>query len=100
MANDHIREATKKIRLIDAWRLVIDLARLKSHGEYDHEEVMAVIASQETVDAVEVVHGRWVKAECSEKNGNSNCSNCGHFDWNDCNYCPNCGAKMDGDGNG
>ena len=40
-------------RLIDAWRLVIDFAKLKKHGEFDHENVLAVIASQETVDAVE-----------------------------------------------
>ena len=46
-------------------------------------------------DAVEVMHGRWIKAECSEKDGNSNCSNCGQWEWDDCNYCPNCGAKMD-----
>ena len=50
--------------------------------------------------AVEVVHGRWIKAECSEKDGNANCSICGRWYWNDCNYCPNCGADMrDGDGN-
>ena len=55
-----------------------------------------------TVDAVEVVHGRW------EKNWHDNsligheyeeCSVCGCMIsdtekfW-DCNYCPNCGAKM------
>lgn len=43
----------------------------------------------------EVVHGRWIKAECSEKDGDSNCSNCGQWDWHDCKYCHNCGAKMD-----
>ena len=42
-------------RLIDAWRLVIDLAKIKKCGEYDYEDVLAVIASQNTVDAVEVV---------------------------------------------
>ena len=57
-------------RLIDAWRLVIDLAKLQKHGEYDHENVLAVIASQEIVDAVEVpckigqtvyvINGLWV----------------------------------------
>ena len=50
-------------------------------------------------DAVEVVHGRWVEdtAYC-----NIACTECGHM-WNiidNCtetfNYCPNCGAKMDG----
>ena len=45
--------ANKK-RLIDAWKLVIDLAKIKKCGEYDHEDVLAVIASQKTVDAVEI----------------------------------------------
>lgn len=37
---------------------------------------------------------KWIKAECSEKDGDANCSNCGHWDWSDCNYCSNCGEKM------
>lgn len=54
-----------------------------------------------TVDAVEVVHGWWI-----EFNTFMTCSEC-DTDWyygdNDCDrfdYCPQCGAKMDGDGNG
>ena len=39
--------------------------------------------------------GKWIKAQCSEKDGDANCSACGHWDWSDCNYCSNCGAKMD-----
>ena len=57
-----------------------------------------------TVDAVEVVHGRWEPrtdiigfVRCSV------CHDCNIYgDWADgkkWNYCPNCGAKMDGDGN-
>ena len=38
--------------------------------------------------------GTWIKVECSEKNGDANCSICGHWDWSDCKYCSNCGAKM------
>ena len=57
-----------------------------------------------TVDAVPVVHGRW-EDFCRGKM--CCCSICkAEFD-NTCNeihgewyYCPNCGAKMDGDGNG
>lgn len=45
-------------------------------------------------DVVHVVHGTWIKAECSEKNGDAVCSVCGHWDWSDCNYCSSCGAKM------
>lgn len=59
-----------------------------------------------TVDAEEVVHGKWVKktADCVYYYACSECeepvlkSRWGH----DCftRYCPNCGAKMDGDVNG
>ena len=48
------------------------------------------------VDAVEVVHGRWTPLQ---KNGFAfgvTCSEC-NTTWDDkSNYCPNCGAKMDG----
>ena len=65
------------------------------YGEETVGERRVDLSHYPVIDAVEVVHGRWIKAECSEKNGKSNCSNCDHWDWNDCNYCPNCGAKMD-----
>lgn len=49
-------------------------------------------------DAVPVVHGRWLDNE-----DYMFCSICG-IQWNYCdndtetfNYCPNCGAKMDGE---
>ena len=53
-----------------------------------------------TVDAVEVVHGRWKYGTRSAV-----CSECGFERHLDDNFgaaiaCPNCGAKMDGDGNG
>lgn len=44
--------------------------------------------------ALNLKDGTWIKAECSEKNGNATCSACGHWDWSDCKYCSNCGAKM------
>ena len=53
-----------------------------------------------TVDAVEVVHGQWVFGTANHREY-MKCSVClksqtptGVF-----TYCPNCGAKMDGDGN-
>ena len=66
-----------------------------------------VIAQTDTVDAVEVVHGRWVlvKPRVKGRNATYRCTVCGKlrssyyndvFQWE---YCP-CGAKMDGDGNG
>ena len=53
-----------------------------------------------TVDAVEVVHGRWENMDNDPK-----CSECGIFAVSDkhavkyYDYCPHCGAKMDGDEN-
>ena len=56
-----------------------------------------------TVEAVEVVHGKWKTIwNGTDSRGNVvKCSVCGYkkFDTTD-HYCPNCGAKMDGDGNG
>lgn len=51
-----------------------------------------------TIDAEPVRHGRWIGGELGE------CSVCGHVGcasdiWTGCDdfYCPNCGAKMDGE---
>lgn len=49
-----------------------------------------------TADVVEVKHGEWIKTPCSEKDGDAHCSECNHWDWSDCKYCSECGAKMDG----
>ena len=55
-----------------------------------------------TVDAVEVVHGRWLIHK-GHFHDFAECSLCGEDYGKDTamamNYCPNCGAKMDGDGN-
>ena len=63
-----------------------------------------------TVDAVEVVHGRWLKLSPWNNHTQSClCLNCDSISYQKKsgvyigkipNYCPNCGAKMDGDGNG
>ena len=55
------------------------------------------------VDAKEVVHGRWEQRKILDWFGTKICFRCTecktHWDANT-NFCPNCGAKMDGDGNG
>ena len=56
-----------------------------------------------TVDAVEVVHGKWrLETDEEEPNGFFKVLVCTACNKTGCggNYCPNCGAKMDGDGNG
>lgn len=48
-----------------------------------------------TADVVEVKHGKWVCLEAEI--GYFACSECDHRILRaECNYCPNCGAKMDG----
>ena len=90
--------------------LVTALARL--YGEtmnthiYSPRDILSSMQGISHVDAVEVVHGEWVKQEeeycywyeCSECAGVVPRTRYGH-DWYS-DYCPNCGAKMDGDGNG
>ena len=57
-------------------------------------------ATEESVEAAPVVQGRWEQ----ETPFSSVCSVCNHHRYGLANepyqnYCPNCGAKMDGDGN-
>ena len=64
--------------------------------EYAHN----LIDAQPTIDAVPVVHAHWI----DQQHGVYKCSNCRNYlDFRgvnagrgDANYCPNCGAEMDG----
>ena len=68
--------------------------------------VMRWVQETPAVDAVPVVHGRWVKANGMmppEYHGRKCCSVCDAFALSDfygrerlSDFCPNCGAKMDG----
>lgn len=62
--------------------------------------VANVVNRMPTIKAEPIKHGQWVKLY----HDNYKCSECGSW-WgsdyndeiiNDFNYCPNCGAKMDG----
>ena len=73
------------------------------------EELYAIIDrinEQPTVDAVEVVHGRWEQVQRWATKAKYRCSVCGReimsavkVNIEKYPYC-HCGAKMDGDGNG
>ena len=58
-----------------------------------------IIESVPAADVVPVVHGRWEQTEAPFMNEYEDCSVCGYRTvWGHrFNYCPNCGAKMDGD---
>ena len=68
----------------------------------DYNFIRTVLMTAPTVEAVEVVHGRWVNPYMNRYGHPCHCcSICGFkASYQDKNYCPNCGAKMDGDGNG
>ena len=77
------------MRLIDADKL---------DWWYKGRNIRHVIDDAPTVDAVPVVHGRWVTHYRSGTTvAEGYVSTCCDM-WNNrkSNYCPNCGAKMDG----
>ena len=66
--------------------------------------VTAVYESAPAADVVEVRHGRWIVKGDAQPMSNDKvygCSLCDdkdrrYYEWQLSNYCPNCGAKMDG----
>ena len=90
-----------KARLIDADSLITNLRTFKGMGRIVAETLVRFVEKQPIVDTVEVVHGRWVMKEAMIKSPfakNAYCSECLEEAAYAHNYCPNCGAKMDGDG--
>ena len=66
---------------------------------YKANSIYAVIDNAPAADVAEVRHGRWI-ASHDEFCTCSLCKYPVYAAWNATNYCPNCGAKMDGgDGN-
>ena len=105
-----VREkSSNEKRLIDADALLNEFLKRYTERERNRNLVFAVceikqdfadmISDFQTVDAVEVVHGRWIEQEKYTFGTMYDCSICGTrildngHPWN---YCPNCGAKMDG----
>lgn len=88
-------------RLIDADRMREDwLENGENEYVYDTNAVLESIDEQPTADAVEVVHGEWIKADSMPRS--AKCSECNCWitrhtiNENWFRYCPHCGAKMDG----
>ena len=105
-------------RLIDAYALIEDIKKrycepCKAAGD-DYcevacracwvDDVILEIDPAPAVDAVEVVHGHWIVLHFMTEPWQLSlhdkyvCSECKKITWSRHNYCPNCGAKMDGDG--
>ena len=64
------------------------------------EKFNEAVEEMPTADVAPVVHGRWIEQEKYTFGVMYDCSICGDrildngHSWN---YCPNCGARMDGD---
>ena len=92
-------------RLIDANALLKDARRNKAIGlcEADIVDVQSLIDAQSTIDAVPVVHGRWLEwwpglsVIMTGEEMLWQCSVCTakYAEKENYRYCPNCGAKMD-----
>ena len=91
-------------RLIDA-NVAIERAKASNKivgsSIWETGEVVEFLEDCPIVDAVEVVHSKWAK----DGDGDEYCENCSRYmpirevtgDPSAHNYCPNCGAKMDGE---
>lgn len=62
---------------------------------YDRSPLWKEIENAPTVDAEPIRHGEWIE---SKVGGYDKCSVCRESTLAKYNFCPNCGAKMDGGG--
>lgn len=90
------------VRLIDANEAIKkakESDKIVRSSIWETGEVVEFLEGSPTVDAVEVVHGRWLPTNDDNK---KRCSRCdvihliAQYPNGQANYCPNCGAKMDG----
>ena len=88
------------VRLIDANALMKNIGKIPQLRGITYGRMKKAVEETPTIDAVEVVHARWVH----DINNLYGCSAClgretmSHRKLK--KYCPNCGAKMDGGAEG
>lgn len=81
------------MRLIDADALC--------EGRVSNDPVVIATKCAPSVDAEPVRRGVWIVEKRTKFNFetvNIKCSECNTYFYKKANYCPNCGAKMEGDG--
>ena len=89
------------MRLIDADKLYDEIAQYRDENMFGGgnllvDDILEDINLSPTVDAEPVRHGKWIRVNDEF----SQCSLCKYpvyASWLESNYCPNCGAKMDGE---
>ena len=86
-------------RYIDADKAIADML-FGMKGSHEQAIAIEVINDTPTADVAEVKHGEWGDTGIEELDliySGYKCSECGDIICgNMTNYCPNCGAKMDG----
>lgn len=94
MMNEYIdRDALREI--LESWR--------DAHADVDDvhgcgllEDVICEVDAQTAADVAPVVHGRWMPFHSEAAGDIQYCSACEIGFGAKTDYCPNCGAKMDG----
>jgi len=93
------------MRLIDADEIIKETWGVVIKDMFHMDETVEVISRKDidnapTIDAEPVRHGHWIfnpKDAIEMMFTLPKCSECGAESPNGGNYCPNCGAKMDGE---
>ena len=86
-------------RLIDADAFLKDILTAgigKTIIEYSESDIGYMIRKRPTVDVAQVKHGRWLCVDTGTEELFL-CNRCKKKEYWESNYCPSCGARMDGD---
>lgn len=87
------------MRPIDADAFLKDILTAgigKTIIEYSESDIGYMIRKRPTVDVSQVKHGRWLCVD-TDTDQFFLCSRCKKKEYWESNYCPYCGAKMDGE---
>lgn len=88
---------SKYVKQTDVLRIISAIRYDTYYGPYT---IYQKIRNLPTVEYEPVVHGRWKKSRIPVPVYGGieiSCSSCGRIAAHEYNYCPHCGAKMDGE---
>ena len=89
-------------KYVDVDKAIKNYARYGISHFYDATDLEAILNECPAADVQEVRHGRWITLD-DEYIDECKCSSCGVLEyfnkgWKRFNYCPNCGSRMDLEG--
>lgn len=84
-------------RLVDVDKLKDEVGNIFWYEDEDMCKVLDLLDQAPTIEPVK--HGKWfIDDDFDSPNfGRYKCSECGEWNHDNYNYCPDCGAKMDGE---